>query len=209
MSLLSNIIPVLFALPLPLAASIAQENPQAARICLVPTKAEMVTGNTETAITAVRETFTSVLTGPSLGVMPLEARLASQAREEAKQKSCAYVLLTTIKHQRKQDHGLLSRATTGAVATGAWQVAGAARSTEARIAAGAAASAAVAARDVAYAFKVKDELELTYRLESADGAVLLDKTEKRTAKSDGEDVLTPVVERASEAIAAIVTKGGK
>jgi hypothetical protein len=28
-------------------------------------------------------------------------------------------------------------------------------------------------------------------------------------ENDGEDVLTPVVERASEAIAAIVTRGGK
>jgi hypothetical protein len=78
----------------------------------------MVTGNTETAITAVRETFTSFLAGPSLGVTPLEARLASQAREEAKQKSCPYILLTTIKHQRKQDRGLLRRATTGAVEAG-------------------------------------------------------------------------------------------
>ena len=208
MSLYSKIISIVFAVPLPIATAIAQENPHAARICLAPAKAEMVTGNTETAITAVRETFTSFLTGPSLGVTPLEARLASQAREEAKQKSCPHVLLTTIKHQRKQDHGFLRRATTGAVETGAWQVLGSARSTEARVAAGAAVSAAVAARDVAYAFRTKDELELTYRLESADGTVLLDKTEKRTAKSDGEDVLTPVVEKASEAIAAIVTKGG-
>jgi hypothetical protein len=207
MSFLSNIVPVLFVLPI--AAAIAQENQQGARICLVPTKAEMVTGNTETAITAVRETFTSFLTGPSLGVTPLEARLASQAREEAKQKTCPYVLLTTIKHQRKQDRGLLGRATAGAVEAGAWQVIGSSPSREARVAAGAVASAAVAARDVAYAFKVKDELELTYRLESADGTVLLDKTEKRTAKSDGEDVLTPVVEKASEAIAATITRGGK
>jgi len=207
MSLYSTCIRPLFVLPF--ATAFAQDSTQAARICLAPTQAEMVTGNTEMAITAVRQTFTSFLTGPSLGVIPLEARLASQAREEAKQKSCPYVLLTTIKHQRKQDHGLLRRATTGAVETGAWHVLGSARSTEARAAAGAAASAAAAARDVAYAFKVKDELELTYRLESAGGTVLLDKTEKRTAKSDGEDVLTPVVEKASEAIAAVVARSGK
>lgn len=204
MSLYSNLTRTLVALPI--AAAAAQENPQAARICLAPTKAEMVTGNTEAAITAVRATFTTFLTGPSIGVTPLEARLASQAREEARQQSCPYVLLTTIKHQRKQDRGLLRRAATGAAEGGAWHALGSAHSGEARAAAGAAVSAALAARDVASAFRVKDELELTYRLESPTGAVLLEKTEKRTAKSDGEDLLTPLVERASEAVAATVTK---
>ena len=96
-----------FALVLPLATGIAQEQPAGARICLAPTKAEMVGGNAETAVTAVRETFTSFLTGPSLSVTPLTARLVSQAREEAKQANCPYVLITSIKHQRKQDNGLL------------------------------------------------------------------------------------------------------
>ena len=114
-----------------------------------------------------------------------------------------------MKQQRKTDRGLLRRATSGAIEAGAGQVIGSARSTEARIAAGAATQAAMAAREVSYSVKTKDELELTYRLESATGAVLLDKTEKRTAKSDGEDVLTPLVERASEAIASQVAKGGK
>ena len=197
---------ILFVLPF--ATAFAQENAAGAPICLAPTKTEIV-GSAETAVTAVRETFTSFLTGPSLGVRPLEARLASQAREEAKLASCRYVLLTTMKHQRKKDNGLWRRATSGAVEAGAWQVVGSARSAEARIAAGAAASAVAATRDLSSSFVRKDEVELTYRLESADGAVLLEKTEKRTAKSDGEDVLTPLVERASEAIATIVVKGGK
>lgn len=70
-------------------------------------------------------------------------------------------------------------------------------------------SAQMVTGDVAYSFKSKDELELTYRLDSPTGAVLIDKTEKRAAKSDGEDVLTPLVEKASEAIAAVAAKGGK
>ena len=196
-------------LALPFGAAFAQSGAQGARVCLVPTSAQMVSGNTETAITAVRETFTSFLTGPSLEVTPLKARLASQAREEAKQANCPYVLLTTMKHQRKQDNKLLRRAAGGAIEAGAWQALGATHSTEARVAAGAAVQAAAAAREVAYSFRIKDELELGYRLETADGTVLVDKTEKRTAKSDGEDVLTPLVEHASEAIAAAVTKGGK
>ena len=205
---LSSYIPRLL-LSLPFATALAQDGAPNARICLAPTSAQMVTGNTETATAAVRETFTSYLTGPSLGVRQLSSRLASQAREEAKQASCPYVLLTTIKHQRNKDNRLLRRATSGAVEAGAWSVVGSARSTEARIAARAAAGAAGAAREMSYSFKSKDELELTYRLESPAGVLVLEKTEKRAAKSDGEDVLTPLVEKASEAIAAVVAKGGK
>jgi len=197
------------ALVIPSAAAFAQDSPQAGRICLMPTSVQMVSGSSDAAVTAVRASFSSFLTGPSLGVVELKARLQSQAREEAKQANCPYVLVTSMKQERKTDRGILRRATTGAIEAGTSQVLGSARSTEARIAAGAASQAAAAAREVSYSFKTKDELELKYRLESAPGAVLLDKTEKRTAKSDGEDVLTPLVERASEAIAAQVAKGGK
>jgi hypothetical protein len=36
--------------------------------------------------------------------------------------------------------------------------------------------------------------------------VLIEKTDKRKAKSDGEDLLTPMVQQAAEAIAAAVTQ---
>jgi hypothetical protein len=75
------------------------------------------------------------------------------------------------------------------------------------LAAGAAAGAAGAvAYDFASSTKTKDELSLTYHLESAAGKVLVDETEKRKAQSDGEDLLTPVVEKAAEAVAAAVAK---
>ena len=197
------------ALAVPFTLGVAQGNAPTGRICLMPTSVQMVSGSSDAAVTAVRTSFSSFLTGPSLGVVELKARLQSQAREEAKQANCPYVLITSMKQQRKTDRGILRRATSGAIEAGTSQVLGSAHSAEARIAAGAASQAAAAAREVSYSFKTKDELELTYRLESATGAVLLDKTEKRTAKSDGEDVLTPLVERASEAIAAQVAKGGR
>ena len=51
-----------------------------------------------------------------------------------------------------------------------------------------------------------DELTISYRLESAEGKQLLKKAEKQKAKSAGEDLLTPVVQRAAEAIANAVAK---
>jgi len=57
-------------------------------------------------------------------------------------------------------------------------------------------------------FRAKDELTLGYRLETQDGRVLLDKSDTRKASTDGEDVLTPLVEHASESVVTAI-KGGK
>ena len=59
---------LLLTVPVALAAQAA---PPAARICLAPATVEGNAGNPDTAMSAVRETFTSFLTGPSLSVTPL------------------------------------------------------------------------------------------------------------------------------------------
>jgi hypothetical protein len=69
------------------------------------------------------------------------------------------------------------------------------------VAAGAAAGAATsAASDYAASSRVKDELTLKYRLESAAGKVLIEKSDKRKATLDGEDLLMPLVQPAAEAV---------
>jgi hypothetical protein len=192
---------------LPLASAGPQETRDTTRICLAHAKVEANTGSATTIADAVREAFTTLLAGPSLKVAPLSARLESQARQEAKEAACPYLLVNTVKHVRKTGGGgLLGRMAGGAVQQGAWSAGATAGSTLGGIAAGAAANAAGAAvNDYAIAVRTKDELTLTYRLESAAGAVIIEKVEKRKAESDGEDLLTPVVEHAAEAIAAAVT----
>jgi hypothetical protein len=192
---------------LPLASAGPQETRDTTRICLAHAKVEANTGSATTIADAVREAFTTLLAGPSLKVAPLSARLESQARQEAKEAACPYLLVNTVKHVRKTGGGgLLGRMAGGAVQQGAWSAGATAGSTLGGIAAGAAANAAGAAvNDYAIAVRTKDELTLTYRLESAAGAVVIEKVEKRKAESDGEDLLTPVVEHAAEVIAAAVT----
>lgn len=187
--------------------SAAQAEGAVTRICLAPATVEAVPGGFDPE-TAVRETFTGFLTGPSLAVTPLQARLVSQAREEAKLAGCTFLLLPTIKHERKTGGGgLLGKVVAGGVQHGAWSAAGAAGSTVGRVAASAAAGAAVgAASDYAAGSRVKDELTLKYRLESGTGKVLIEKSGKRKAKSDGEDLLTPLVRLAAEAIAQATAK---
>jgi len=175
-------------------------------ICLAPASVEASVGDASTASAAVRDLFTSFLTGPSLRAQPLAARLASQVREEAHQASCPYLLLTTLKHEHKSSGGgLLGRMATGAAQQGVWEAGVGSRSTAGRIAGEAAyAAASQAASTYANSVHNKDEVTLGYRLEQGDGKVLLEKSDKRKAKMDGEDLLTPMVQQAAEAVVAAV-----
>lgn len=180
--------------------------PTVTQICLAPVTVEAAPTGVD-PVTAVRDAFTSFLTGPSLAVQPLSARLQSQVREEAKLAGCQFLLLPSLKHERKTGGGLLGKVAGGAVQQGAWAVTGSTGSTLGRVAVGAAAGAASSAvSDYAYSSRQKDELTLSYRLEGAGGRVLLDKSEKRKAKSDGEDLLTPVAQRAAEQVANAAAK---
>lgn len=188
-----------------------QDSAAVTRICLAPASVETSTGNANTAIDAVREAFIGYLTGPSLRPEPLKARLTSQVREEAKQAGCPYLLLTTMQHVQKHGSGgLLGRAAAGAVQQGAWEAGVASGSTAGRIAGQAAYGAAgQAAYDYAVTIHNKDELTLDFRLETPDGKALIERQEKRKAKQDGEDLLTPLVQHAAEQIVAAAKGGGR
>jgi hypothetical protein len=209
----STAAPAMMALALTLLAATpgsarAMDRSDTTWICLAPASVEENSGNTTQAMDAVRETFTGYLTGPSLAAYPLKAKLASQFREEARQAGCPYTLLTTLKHVQKKSGGsVLGKMAAGAAQQGAYEAGVATGSTAGRVVGQAASGAAgQAAYNYATAVHNKEELTLEYRLESSDGMVLVEKEDKRKAKSDGEDLLTPMVQQASEAIAAAVTK---
>ena len=196
-------------LPLMLVApaALAQQEPAVTRICLAPSSVESGSSNANAAMDATRENFLSYLTGPTLKAEALKSRLESQVKEEAKQANCPFLLLTTVKLVSKHGSNLLGQVAAGAVRQGAYEAGVATGGTAGRIA-GSAVSAA--ANQAAYNYAVgihnKDELTLGYRLVAADGTVLLDKKEKRSAKADGEDVLSPLVQIASEQVVAVAKK---
>ena len=190
------------------AQDAAQPGPNAAQICLAPATVEAAPNGAD-LVNAVRDAFSSFLTGPTLGVKPLSARLQSQARQEAKLAGCGYLLLITVKHERKTGGGgVLGKMASGAAQQGAWAVGGAAGgSVVGRAVAGAVAGAASSSiSDYAMSSKQKDELTLSWRLESSAGQVLVEKSEKRKAKADGEDLLTPLAQLAAESIAVVAVK---
>ena len=201
----------LLFLGLPLAPAMAQEPEPAApvaQICLAPASVEAAPNGVD-PVAAVSAAFSTFLTGPTLAVQPLSSRLQSQARQEAKLGGCGFLLLTTVKHERKTGGGgFLRKMAGGAAQQGAWAVSGSAGgSVVGRVAAGAVAGAASSSiNDYASVSRQKDDLTLRYRLEDGSGKVLLENTEKRKATADGEDLLTPIAQKASEAIAAAVAQ---
>ena len=157
---------------------------------------------------SLRELLASYLTGPTLRSIPLEARLASQAIEEARRKECDHVLVTAISRKHSEGNGW-GKALGRAAGTAAWSGVpyGAAGTAATAAARGAAVAGAQAISSLAETTKAKDELTLEYRIGSVDDALrAAPKTEKAKAKSDHEDLLTPLAEKAAESVAAVVLK---
>lgn len=183
----------------------AKKKADVTRLCLAVPRVQMNAGDAAQAAEAVSHTFKSYLTSSTLETVVLGARLPSQAAEEAKQGGCDYVLYSSLTH-KKGGSGLLGRALGDAANSAVWHIPGGG-SAAGTIARSAAISGAHTAASVAASIKAKDELTLAYKLETADGTKPpLIKTEKAKAKANGEDVLTPLIEKASEMIINVMRK---
>jgi hypothetical protein len=159
-------------------------------------------GNTSDLSASIRELITNFLAGPSLKTLDLTSRLPQHAVEEAAQKDCGMVLSTTI--SRTRSGGSVGRVLGQAAGAAAWHVpygstAGSTAVRGALVAGGAAASA------IASETRAKDEMRLDYRLlvsarppdEGYDSA---------KAKNDGEDLVTPLIERLAARIVTAIAK---
>ena len=178
----------------------------AVRICQLMPKAQVTTGSAAQAADAVRNTFATYLTGPRLELASLNARLPSQAMEEARQSACDYVLSSSVTQKKGGGGGGMFSRSIGNVVGGAAGHIPVSTSGEAA-ARGAVITGVYTTANIASNIKAKDEITLEYKLEAVGGPrPALSNTEKAKAKSDGEDVLTPLIERAAEAIVAAVMK---
>jgi len=172
--------------------------PRPSCIAVVMPTVQGVPGNAEEAASGVRDLIIKYLTGPSVKLVALESRLPSQAAEEAKAKGCEPVLYTGV--TRKTGGGRFAKALGQAAGNSSYFIPGGGTAASAAVRAGAAAGLQTAS-SLAASTKAKDAMRLEYRLQSASGQVEFGpKTESQTASADGEDLLTPVVMRAAEAI---------
>lgn len=187
-----------------LAAS-QQDTPAPAPTCLAVMlpSVQGVEGSASEMAAAVRDLFVSFLNGPAIQPTSLDARLPSQAVLEARQKGCRQVLITSVSRKRSGSNkfaGMLGKA----AETAAWRMPYG-EGVSAAVASGAAIAGAQAISSLASDTKQKDEIELAYRVGAPELVVnAKPQSAKAKAEVDGEDLLTPLVERAAQDVASIV-----
>lgn len=148
---------------------------------------------------AIQSTFAQYAKGTKIEIVPIEAKLQSAIDTEAKEKECDYVLYATASHKKGGGGFGFGKALGAVVAQtggGAWG------NTAANVAGRVAATSVVAATQN---IKPKDELTLEIKLQNG-SAVALTNQYKAKAKSAGEDIVSPVVEQAVQAILQTVGK---
>jgi hypothetical protein len=168
---------------------------------MLPT-VEGVDGNATEVAAGVQQLLIADLKGPFVQAVALEARVASQAAEEARRQNCDRIVIATL--VRKRGGGLLG-VLTQAGAGAAWYAP--VTGTGSAVAWGASVGGAQAASTLAANTRAKDEMRFEFRVASPDGkGELGPRQDKVRAQSDGEDLVTPLVRRAAEAIVAAIVK---
>lgn len=146
---------------------------------------------------AVRNSLVTSLPGPALEAVPLEAQMPEQVLAEARQKECDYILYTNLAHKKGGGGlgGFLRKAAPVAdvIPMGSGTSA---------VVASTVTHTTISVAVVAASIKSKDEVTFEYRLlaTAAPSTVVASKSLKAKAKSDGEDVLTPLVEQEANAV---------
>lgn len=148
---------------------------------------------------AVQNTLGEYLKGTNIELVPLEAKLASAIDNEAKEKECDFVLYVNASHKKGGGggFGMLGKSIGSVVAqTGGGSWGNTAANNVGRIAAN-----TIVAATVSQNVKAKDEITLDIKLQKG-GNSAFSKQYKAKAKSNGDDILSPMIEQIAEAILA-------
>ncbi len=193
-------------------------------VCIAPPKAQLGQGNSSATDVSepVRTALSQYMAGPSVQLVPLAARIPVQIEAEASQKSCNFILVTSVTQTKKSSKaGFLKALAPLAGAAlpmlgGMGDVSGmmAGQVASSVMSASAAASAESMQQDYMAAMmgaqqtnvKAGDTLTVEYSL-SATGSVGAGKPEslQTKAKQDGEDVIGPLLEQVAVAVLSVVT----
>lgn len=188
------------------ASSATPKKPGVIRIGIMLPKVQLTSGDTTQAAETLRKSFAGYLNAPTIEVVTLSAQLPAQALEEARQSQCDYILSASMNVKKGGGGSMFGRAIGNIAGSAAGHIPGGGSATT-----GAARSAAITGvyttAAIASTIKAKDELSLEYKLDSVETSkTVLSNTAKAKAKSDGEDILTPIVETSAQAIISAVTK---
>ena len=151
---------------------------------------------------AVHKLFGDYFKGTGIELVFIEAKLQSAMENEARGSACDFLLMATVSHKR------------GGGGFGALRSIGSAigrnipygGSVAEQVGSEVAREAIYDASEAAAGIKSKDELTLDINLKKLDGSSALTRQFKSKASSEQEDIMSPAVEKATEAILGFVSK---
>jgi hypothetical protein len=153
---------------------------------------------------AIQNSLGEHLKGTQIELVKLEGDFPTAMEADAKQKECDYVLYAQVSHKKGGGgFGMLSKI---APAIGNIVPVSGVGSRTGQTAGQVADTGIYTAASVSGSVKSKDELTLEIKLNATGGAQALAKQYKAKAKSDGEDIISPLVEQAATAILGTVSK---
>jgi hypothetical protein len=153
---------------------------------------------------AIQNTLSQYLKTPQIELVQLEAKLPSAIDAEAKSKECDFVIYANVSHKKGGGGGMFGKML-GNIAGSAVSSVGYSN-TAGAIASHTASTVIYTAASAAGNVKTKDELTLDIKVSSTGGATALVKQYKAKAKSDGEDIISPIIQQAAQAILDAVVK---
>lgn len=191
------------------------------RIGVAPPEAQVGQGNNSGGdySTPIRNSIVLFMNGPAIEIAALDSHIPMQLQAEAQQKQCDYILYSSVavKHSASGGFGKFMKmaAPVASMVPMAGMANGMGGAVAAQAAGAAASAAAMSAQQQAMnqlagfngQIKQKDDVTVAYQLFPAgqDKAVL-ENSLKAKAKSDGEDVLTPLIQQTASAVLTQVSK---
>lgn len=195
----------------PGSAPVGPKQPGKVRIGVAPPDAQVGQGNNTGAdySTPIRNAEITLMSGPAVDIVPLDSHISMQLQAEAQQKQCDFVMFSSVALKRTQStFGKWSKfGSVAANVTPVGMMAHGAASVAAAQAANVAASQLAQQQAISQlaAFngqiKSKDDVTVKYQLvPTGQNTPTLDGTLQGKAKSDGEDVLTPMLTQTANAV---------
>lgn len=183
-------------------AQIADVNAKKIRLGVIPVKAASVGEGMDAAQfgAAIQQSLSEYLKTPEVELVLIEAKLASAIEAEVKEKNIDYLVSAVVSHKKGSGgFGMFGKIAPvlGQVAP----IAGVGGSVAGQIAGSVATTAIMTAASMSQNVKAKDSIELNVSVQKAgDKSIVLSKQLKAKAKSNGEDIITPLIEQSAQAI---------
>jgi hypothetical protein len=189
--------------PAPTPATAGAKKNGVLRVGVVAPKAAMGSGTSGLEISqSLQNTLIRYLSGPNAEITPIMAMLPQQIEAEIKEKNCDFVLYTGLT-QKRGGMGFLQ---TAASMANMVPMVGMATGAAGAIAGMAGGSALGGIAQATSGLKAKTNIAFDYKLNAAgSNTTVLAETLNAKVKTDGDDAISPLIERAATAILAKIS----